>query len=203
VVEYCDIFGNSGGDIVNPAGGPPGIGQIVTTNAMGDPCDIYFNILLDPCFISPPADDMHLADTSPCQGAADPASACTTDIDLNLRPDPPGTLPDIGAYEHNFDAFASVPEQPDVLPLTYALSPNQPNPFSSFTEIRYALPRSSYVNLTVFSVRGRRLITLIDREEEAGYKSYRWRPDTLPSGIYFYRLRAGDFTETRKMVLLK
>jgi len=103
-VQYCDIFGNSSGNIAffnnDPSHGPPGIGQLVTTNANGDSCDQYYNIFLDPLFVSPPTSDMHLTDFSPCIGAADPTNPPPFDMDGNPRPNPPGSLPDIGAYEH-------------------------------------------------------------------------------------------------------
>lgn len=103
-VSHCDVFGNSGGDITfqfdNPSHGPPGIGQISTTNANGDSCDQYKNILLDPLFADAQGGDFHLTDYSPCLGAADPASAPPRDKDGNPRPNPPGSLPDIGACEH-------------------------------------------------------------------------------------------------------
>lgn len=103
-VEYCDIFGNSDGDIAfyedDPFHGPPGIGELVTINVNCDSCDAYLNIFLDPLFVNPPTDDMHLIDSSPCIGAGDPTNPPGTDVDGNPRPNPPGSLPDIGAYEH-------------------------------------------------------------------------------------------------------
>ncbi len=103
-VEYCDIFGNSGGDIAfyndDPSQGPPAIGELLVTNANGDFCDIYMNIFLDPLFVDTVASDFHLGDYSPCIGAADPTNPPATDMDGNPRPNPPGSLPDIGAFEH-------------------------------------------------------------------------------------------------------
>ncbi len=103
-VEYCDIFGNSGGDIVffnnDPSEGPLNIGTISTTNANGTPCDQYYNIFFDPFFVNPPTADLHLKDYSHCIGAADPTSPPPTDMDGNPRPNPPASNPDIGAYEN-------------------------------------------------------------------------------------------------------
>jgi hypothetical protein len=107
VVEYCDIFGNSDGDVAfqdgNPSHGPLGIGELVTTNANGDSCDTYMNIFLDPLFVDMAAGDFHLGDYSPCIGAADPTNPPPFDIDGDPRPNPPGSNPDIGAYEHSRD----------------------------------------------------------------------------------------------------
>ncbi|MFH1011189.1 MAG: T9SS type A sorting domain-containing protein, partial [bacterium] len=103
-VVYSDIFGNSAGDIVffndDPIHGPAAIGQISATNANSDPCDAYYNIFLDPCFVNPPTGDMHVTDSSPCIGAADPTNPPPNDMDGNPRPNPPGSNPDIGAYEN-------------------------------------------------------------------------------------------------------
>ncbi len=99
-IERCDIFGNSGGDIVNPQEGPPGIGEITTANANGDPCDVYHNIFLDPMFADTAAKDFHLTDFSHCIGAGDPADTVSTDFEGDPRPNPPGSYPDIGADEN-------------------------------------------------------------------------------------------------------
>ncbi len=101
--EYCDIFDNWGVHIGfkdgNPAHGPSSIGELVTTNTNDDSCDAYMNIFLDPMFVNP-GEDFHLDDYSPCIGAADPTDPPPTDFEGNPRPNPPGSLPDIGAYEH-------------------------------------------------------------------------------------------------------
>jgi uncharacterized delta-60 repeat protein len=90
--KYCDIFGNSAGNIVfdnnDPSQGPPGIGQLVTTNANDDSCDVFFNIGLNPMFVDTAANDYHLLAGSPCIDAGDPA----------LLPDPDYTVVEIGAF---------------------------------------------------------------------------------------------------------
>ena len=106
-VRYCDFFGNSGGNFAGSA--PAGLGQLTTANANGDPCDQYYNIFLDPLFVAPPTSDMHLIDFSPCIGAAQ-AGGASDDIEYNPRPSPPGSYPDIGAYENGY----SVPTVPPV-----------------------------------------------------------------------------------------
>ncbi len=86
--HFCDVFGNSAGNIANLAQGPPGVGQIDSVNANGDSCDGYSNIFLDPNLVDPAYGDFRLLPNSPCIDAGDPQSA--HDID--------GSIADIGAY---------------------------------------------------------------------------------------------------------
>ncbi len=103
VVHHCDIYGNSGGDIVfydnDPTHGPPNLGTISTTNSNGDPCDTYYNISFDPEFVNPPLTDMHLTDVSRCIGAGHCTIYPPYDFEGDSRPDPAGTCSDIGADE--------------------------------------------------------------------------------------------------------
>ncbi|MBK7229800.1 MAG: T9SS type A sorting domain-containing protein [Ignavibacteriales bacterium] len=85
----------------------------------------------------------------------------------------------------------------------FSLSQNYPNPFNPSTNIQFALPHSGYVTLEIFSVTGERVDVLISEELNAGKYNYEWNGSNLTSGIYFYRLNAGNFVETRKMILLK
>ncbi len=89
------------------------------------------------------------------------------------------------------------------LPKEYALSQNYPNPFNPVTEIKYALSKDSYVKLEVYNVVGQKVATLVNGEQKAGYKTVRWDAGSFSSGIYFYRLQAGSYTEIKKMVLMK
>ncbi len=93
-------------------------------------------------------------------------------------------------------------------PKAYGLSQNYPNPFNPETEIRYALPEGSYVRLEVFNLLGQKVATLADGPQEGGEFAVRWNgtDDTglsLASGIYFCRLQAGEFSDTKKMIYLK
>jgi uncharacterized protein (DUF362 family) len=89
------------------------------------------------------------------------------------------------------------------LPRGFVLNYNYPNPFNPQTTISYSLPEEVLVNLTVYSLHGRKIETLVNERQGAGDYEFIWRPADVVSGIYFYRLRAGDFVETRKMVVLK
>jgi len=89
------------------------------------------------------------------------------------------------------------------LPESFSLSQNYPNPFNPVTLIRYALPRDCYLTLAIYNVLGQKVASLVDGEQRAGYKSVRWDASLFSSGIYFYRFEAGDFVQTRKMVLIR
>jgi len=89
------------------------------------------------------------------------------------------------------------------IPKVYELSQNFPNPFNPVTKINFAIPKNSLVTLQVFDLLGREITTLINEEKQAGYYSVDFDASGLSSGIYFYRLSAGDYVKTMKMTLMK
>ncbi len=89
------------------------------------------------------------------------------------------------------------------LPRRFSLLQNYPNPFNASTRIQYSLPEATHVIVDIYDILGRKLETLIDQAQPAGYHQVVWYADDKSSGLYFYRIQAGDFAETRKMVLLK
>jgi hypothetical protein len=89
------------------------------------------------------------------------------------------------------------------VPSEFRLEPNFPNPFNPSTTISYDLPKSSSVSLKIFNTLGQLVATLVDERKELGYYAVQWNASNVPSGIYFYRLQAGEFLETKKMVLLR
>ncbi|UCF64437.1 MAG: T9SS type A sorting domain-containing protein [bacterium] len=89
------------------------------------------------------------------------------------------------------------------IPLQYGLRQNYPNPFNPETVISWQLPVNSPVKLTVFNLAGQKVITLVDDRQLAGTHSVEWDASGFASGVYFYKLEAGGFVETRKMVLMK
>jgi len=96
----------------------------------------------------------------------------------------------------------------ELLPGSFSLEQNAPNPFNPQTRIEYSLPEAAEVKLVVYNVLGQQVNTLVDGFQEAGAKSVIWngqdeKGTTVASGIYFYRMEAGDFAMTRKMMMLK
>ena len=94
------------------------------------------------------------------------------------------------------------------LPIAYSLSQSYPNPAHNSTKIQYSLPKRSKIKLQIFDVIGRRIAVLIDEEQEPGYYKVNWSindvtKQRLANGIYFYRLDAGEFTQTKKMIICR
>ena len=89
------------------------------------------------------------------------------------------------------------------LPAQFALSQNYPNPFNPSTTIRYGLPHSSFVLLTVYNTLGQQVARLVNEQQQIGYHDVVFRGDGLASGVYFYRLDAGSFTSVKRLLLLK
>jgi hypothetical protein len=90
-----------------------------------------------------------------------------------------------------------------VLPVDYELLQNYPNPFNPATTIRYQIPKFSHVKLTVYDVLGHRVAMLVNEEKSPGEYSVSFNASSLASGIYFYRIKAGGFIQTKKLILLK
>jgi hypothetical protein len=91
----------------------------------------------------------------------------------------------------------------ETLPYTFALSQNNPNPFSRTTSIQFTLPISGYTTLDIYDVTGRIVATLVDGEVQAGVHSVVWDRKDAASGVYFYRLESGERSLTKKMVVLR
>ena len=104
----------------------------------------------------------------------------------------------LGSYEYSDEVFVGNPA-----PVDYAIQQNYPNPFNPVTTISYSLPVKSQVDLVIYNTLGEKVNQLVKEEKEAGNHQIEFDATTLPSGVYFYRLQAGSFVETKKMVLLR
>ncbi len=89
------------------------------------------------------------------------------------------------------------------IPDGYLLSQNYPNPFNPNTKLRFALPKSGFVNLTVFDAVGREVETLVNSQLQNGTYEVDWNGAAYAGGTYFYRLQSNGFVETKKMILVK
>jgi hypothetical protein len=113
-----------------------------------------------------------------------------TDIHANeSRPTPPLLVEMLGVADQR-------------TPPEYALEQNYPNPFNPTTEIRYSLPRSGRVRLSVYDMLGREVARPVDGVQTAGHRSSVFDASRLPNGIYFYRLVAGGFSRIMKMAVI-
>jgi hypothetical protein len=95
----------------------------------------------------------------------------------------------------------------ETLQYKFSLEQNYPNPFNPETTIKYSIPKTEHVKLTVFNILGENVATLVNKKQAAGDYSVKFNAFSgihkLPSGVYFYKLQSGNFTKTRKLILLK
>ena len=145
------------------------------------------NIDADPLFCNPDSGDYTLAQNSPCVGTG----ADTTNM---------------GAFGIGCSAILTVEEE--FIPMQFTLRQNYPNPFNPITRLRYDLPENGHVNIIIYDMLGRQVKTLMDQTQNAGYKSIIWDATNdygkpVSAGIYLYQIQAGEYMQTKKMVLLK
>ena len=179
-VSYCDIQGGYGGQ---------------------------GNVNIDPLFRDRVNDDYHLKSTA-CSNSADSPCIDVGDPDiydglLDCAWGLGTALSDMGAYG-GVDSMLVGIDGPEVKnPIEFALRDNYPNPFNLTTLISYELIAPSYVCVDIFDLLGRRITTLINENQLPGSHSIIWDAKDAPSGIYLYRIRAENLTQTKKMALIK
>ena len=98
---------------------------------------------------------------------------------------------------------SSVEQTSSVIPKEYELIQNFPNPFNPTTDISFSIPKRSFVSIKVYDLLGREVAIIVSQELSAGTYTRHWNALNMSSGIYFYRLQAGTFTQTKKLILLK
>jgi hypothetical protein len=99
--------------------------------------------------------------------------------------------------------IVGVSERTGILPSKPKLYANYPNPFNPMTTLKYDLSAKGHVRLSVFNILGQEVAVLLDAQKEAGSYSIQFNAAQIASGVYFYRMEAGSYAETRKMLLLK
>jgi hypothetical protein len=103
-----------------------------------------------------------------------------------------------GTYEYSF-----IVEVEGVIPTMYSLEQNYPNPFNPSTSIKYQMPQDGFVTIKVFDILGNEVTTLVNEAKEAGNHIVEFDASEISSGIYFYTIQTGNFTQTKKMTLMK
>ncbi len=156
------------------------------------------SFLEDPLFtsIEDSVYDLSLSENSPAVNTGSSIYYSELDITGNTR----DSQPDIGAYEYRDTVNDAGGNQ---IAEDFYLSQNYPNPFNPATKMKYQVSRSELVSLKVYDILGREVATLVNEEKPVGSFVVEFNASNLPSGIYFYTLKAGDFVKTKKMILLK
>ncbi|MGA9293039.1 MAG: T9SS type A sorting domain-containing protein [Ignavibacteriaceae bacterium] len=101
------------------------------------------------------------------------------------------------------ELLTSVEKLPAGLQMNFNLSQNYPNPFNGTTNIIYSIPKATFVTIKVYDILGKEIATLVKEEKKAGSYEVEFNGSNLVSGIYFYRMKAGDFIQTKKIILMK
>ncbi len=151
----------------------------------------------------------------PMSGTVAPAESEDIEFTLDMT-DVPDTVLFLGAtvnvasnspvtvsIDVNVDLTTGIEGTEGYLPTSFSLDQNYPNPFNARTEIMFAIPEAANVDLTVYNTLGQKVATLVSGKMDAGYHKVNWNASSISSGIYFYKLTAGDQTEVREMTLIK
>jgi hypothetical protein len=219
-ISYNNVWNNDGGNFVTC---PSGVGDTTWgTNRNGTPCDSFYNIIRDPLFV----DGYHLDITSPCieAGNNNAPGLPATDFEGNRRVvdgnQDDSFFVDMGAYEYQtggYGGFAKIvggdrkdteTRSSSVVPDKFSLLQNYPNPFNPTTVVKFEIVQPAMVSLKIYNILGRLVKVLVDEEKVAGTYTAYWdgkdqNGQPVSSGIYFYKLDTGNFTEVKKMALIK
>lgn len=149
------------------------------------------NIEDDPLFKGDGEIDYLLDENSPCRDSGDPDSPS----------DPDGSRADMGAFYYGYIGIPANP--PDMKPVEFILHSCYPNPFNPLTTISFSLPQNSRVSLTVYDLSGNQISQLVNGYRYAGQHQVTFDASSLASGIYIYRLKAGEHSASGKMMLVK
>jgi photosystem II stability/assembly factor-like uncharacterized protein len=108
-----------------------------------------------------------------------------------------------GIYRRPINEVIGVKSISSEIPNSSKLYQNYPNPFNSMTNVQWTMSRTGYVKIEVFDITGKEITTLVNEKQNAGVYKVMFDAGSLPSGIYFYRIQAGDFTQVKRMILVK
>ena len=111
---------------------------------------------------------------------------------------------DFSGVSSEYGPISATPNDRIVEPEAFYLDQNYPNPFNPKTTINYELPTTNYVELSIYSLLGQKVATLVSQEQKAGYHQVEWNASGFASGVYFYRLKCNaGFIQTKKLILLE
>lgn len=215
IIINCIIWYNQSNSGYISIDGWEGFPEIFYSNIQGG-FDTLSVMDLEPMFVDTAAGDFRLQKNSPCIDTGDPDTAGLNfpmvDLNGNLRFQDGNNdgIPviDLGAYEY-VSQPVNVEDKMDSNPTnTFHLKQNYPNPFNSSTQISYYLPIATEVNLTIYNMLGKKVITLIDDRQSQGNHSVIWTgmnnlKQKVTSGVYLYQLKAGNNILKNKMILLE
>jgi hypothetical protein len=111
--------------------------------------------------------------------------------------------PQIDVTTATLSKITNVPNEGDIIPNRFYLEQNYPNPFNPSTTISYQIPKSEYVEISVYDTRGRLIVNLENDFKKSGHYTITWDASGLGSGIYFYQIKAGNFVDIKKSILIK
>jgi hypothetical protein len=151
-------------------------------------------------FIDPDNFDLHPKSAGPAVDQGTNTGAPSEDYEGHPRPSGAGV--DIGSYEVQMGT-GLLPSLNENAPDCLILGQNYPNPFNPYTTIPFSLPKTSFVSLKVFDILGNEVASLVNETRAAGEYSLGWNTLNLAAGIYFLCMQAGEFTETRKLIIQK
>jgi predicted outer membrane repeat protein len=162
---------------------------------------------VNPLFRDPMMGDYHLQDSLDCGDSGyslliDSGSPGYSDSLVDCSWGLGDDLSDMGAYGGG-EIVVAIDDNQQRSPSGYFLIDNYPNPFNAFTTIHYNIPEASNVSIEIYDELGRLVTTLIQVEQSAGNHDVSWNASDVASGLYFYKIQAGDIIETNKMILLK
>jgi hypothetical protein len=126
------------------------------------------------------------------------------DINERPRPSPAGTIPDMGAWESLEGIIDGIKSNTiSTVPNDFLLGQNYPNPFNAETVICYVLPVTCHIELCIYNLLGQKVAVLVSQQQSAGQQRVTFDGQNLPSGIYYYKLTAGTYTQVKKMLLIR
>ena len=198
-LRYCDVYGSSEADFQGVYTAMPTVGSTG-------------NVSVDPKFVVHASDtseenDYHLQASSPLIDAGDPSMTEADESTINMGRYG-GTTEYTSVFSGGESSTKPVVLKTEDTPLVFSLSQNAPNPFNPETIISYSLPQSEQVKLVIYNVLGQEIRTLVNAFKPAGRYRVVWNSKddfgrSVSSGIYFYQITAGEFLDTRKMLILK